>query len=182
MIDTMHIGSFEVLSGKMQVTDPCYNRGTWCQGVLENVMNGKWVASVEIVPNSMTGWGDRIGKIIVKNNDGVPKNYHTLEAEIGVDSGQAGFFCDSGYPQEHTGEYDDEETFYAFYGKICELTMTEQKSGVLSFGAVSSSGFGDGGYVCNYWTDSDGTVIQAEIVFITDEDFEDDSTDDEFDL
>ena len=38
--------SFEVKSGALRVTDPCYNMETWCAGTLESVKNGKWLAHV----------------------------------------------------------------------------------------------------------------------------------------
>lgn len=38
--------SFEVSSGALRVTDPCYSLDTWCAGQLQNVMNGEWNAHV----------------------------------------------------------------------------------------------------------------------------------------
>lgn len=38
--------SFEVKSGALRVTDPCYNMETWCAGTLEGVKNGKWFAQL----------------------------------------------------------------------------------------------------------------------------------------
>lgn len=180
MIDVVHLRPFNVNSEKMWVTDPCYSRGTWCQGVLDNVLKGKWLASVEIVPDSLTGWGDRVGKLIVKHHSAVPKVSLKLDADIGVDSGQAGFFCDSKYPRGDVGDYGDTSTFY---GLACTLTDSSNKAGSFPFGAVSRSGFGDGSYDCEYWVDADGKVVRAEIIFITDEELEDDQpSDSDFDL
>lgn len=39
---TNNLGSFDVHSGELIVSDPCYSLGTWCQGKLENVRNGEW--------------------------------------------------------------------------------------------------------------------------------------------
>ena len=38
--------SFEVKSGALRVTDPCYDMDAWCAGTLEDVKNGKWLAHV----------------------------------------------------------------------------------------------------------------------------------------
>ncbi len=48
MLDTleMELGSFEVVSGQLIISDPCYKRGIWCAGTLENVRNGEWNAKV----------------------------------------------------------------------------------------------------------------------------------------
>lgn len=40
------VQTFEVNSGALQVTDPCYEVDTWCAGKLENVKNGTWFAKV----------------------------------------------------------------------------------------------------------------------------------------
>lgn len=37
---------FQVSSGSLQVTDPCYEVGTWCAGQIDRVKNGIWKASV----------------------------------------------------------------------------------------------------------------------------------------
>lgn len=37
---------FEVKSGALRVTDPCYSMDTWCAGTTNNVLNGRWLAQV----------------------------------------------------------------------------------------------------------------------------------------
>lgn len=37
---------FDVASGAMRVSDPCYDMSTWCAGTTENVLNGRWFAHV----------------------------------------------------------------------------------------------------------------------------------------
>lgn len=163
MRDTIHIGAFAVKGGKLMVTDPCYKRGTWCQSELCNVLDGRWLASIEVSNDEETGsWGDRVSKISIRHSDGIPKSFKTIE-NIGVDSGQAGFFCESKYPKIDIGDFGDTDTFY---GKVCKLTSGDRQAGVIDFGAVSSSGYGDGMFVCNYSIDADDKIVQAEIVFI----------------
>ena len=41
-MDRNSVGGFEVKSGKLMVSDPCYKKDTWCQKVLNDVRNGKW--------------------------------------------------------------------------------------------------------------------------------------------
>lgn len=36
--------SFQVDSGALRVTDPCYEMDVWCAGTLPNVKNGRWMA------------------------------------------------------------------------------------------------------------------------------------------
>lgn len=235
---------FEITSGKMIVTDPCYNKETWCQAKLDNVKIGKWLATVEY---SEGDWGDRVAQIWVWHdslsidNPGrdFPSCSEYINADIGVDSGQAGFFDLDKYP-------DDPHKDDAFYDAVCKLTLAgvpfsaleeagvypmadlsklddEQKAnrassdyddrnlyymrqfvgkdgkenrdssklakalelhgslgsfGVLPFGAVSSSGFGDGGYNLYVERDASGEVVAARIEFIV-EDPEDENDEEE---
>lgn len=41
--------AFNVTSGQLRVTDPCYDGETWCAGNSDNVKNGRWLASVGYV-------------------------------------------------------------------------------------------------------------------------------------
>ena len=146
------------------VTDPCYTLGTWCQGVIPNVKKGTWTTAHKMK--------DGVVASIKVRCLGTTAQSLPIRAdfEVGVDSGQAGIFKLSEYPKGDTGEYGDETTFY---GRCCEAT--HPKSSVMPEGFVSSSGYGDGGYVCHYWLDDNNQVIQVEIDFMIS--FENDSED-----
>ena len=159
-----YIGSFET-SGVLNVSDPCYELGTWCTHTL-SVRPGTYRAYVE--PSDEGVWGDRNASLII-SFDGIEydrsKETRT-EAEIGVDSGQAGFFDRIYYPKEETGAYGDTNTFY---GKACEQTNNAFQAGIVeNFGVVSSSGYGDGGYAL-YIVLTDGEITGARIEFISEE-------------
>lgn len=230
--------SFEITSGKMIVTDPCYDKDTWCQAKLDNVKIGKWHATAEYSDEG--DWGDRVASIwawhdslgITDPGRDFPNCNESIPADIGVDSGQAGFFDLEQYP-------DDPHKDDAFYDAVCKLTLSgipfsvleevgvypmadldkltdEQKAmrassdyddrnsywvhrfgaerpvtdrskladalelhgslgsfGVLPFGAVSSSGFGDGSYNLDVYR-VNGEIVAATITFIVEEDDEDD--------
>ena len=47
---------FEIKSGKVVLSDPCYELGTWCQGIVNNVKNGEWFADAEYVDS----FGNRV--------------------------------------------------------------------------------------------------------------------------
>jgi hypothetical protein len=233
---------FNITSGQMIVTDPCYNKETWCQAKLDNVKIGPWKATVEY--SNEGDWGDRVAQIwawhdsLGIDNPGrdMPPCSEYIPADIGVDSGQAGFFDLQKYP-------DDPHQDDAFYQAVCKLTLSgvpysaleeagvypmadvanmddglkakrtssdyddrneyygnklhDRKAdqskladaieiygslgsfGVLDFGAVSSSGFGDGGYDLYVERDSAGEIVAARIEFIVEDD--DDFSDDEDD-
>lgn len=160
------LGTFTVTSYVLMVSDPCYDEGVWCMGKLEQVRNGTWFASAERVQTE--GWGERIASLHIRHESHVLTDADTWERapfEVGVDSGQAGFWDLPSYPQDK-GDIDDPTSFY---GAVCALTLSERGAGVMQGGAVSSSGYGDGGYVCSFVRGEDGKIVAAKIDFITDE-------------
>ncbi len=169
-------GEFEITNGRMMVSDPCYERGTWCHGILENVKNGTWEAFAHFEDFECSGPGGiRVKALSAKHKATEIKwNFKrgTAPFEVGVDSGQAGFFNEALYPQGEPGEYMDLTTFY---GRACAATNWDdgRQFGTVAEGVVSSSGFGDGSYTCVYAVDEAGQVVAVEIEFIADEDEED---------
>lgn len=216
---------FHLTSNQLRVTDPCYTKGTWCAGVLENILPGAWIAEKVVASNQETGgWGDRIAELCIWHGDyiGNVDAHELTEIHVGVDSGQAGFFDESQYPEGETGEYMDLDTFY---GKVCEGTKGEYRITVeqmydeetvqymiesyakdgktlpeafvehmrtatrtrsepdylgianVGFGVATHSGYGDGGYNCYVGRNDKGEIVAARIVFISDEEDEEDGED-----
>jgi len=90
-------------------------------------------------------WGDRIARVVVEHVEHAgAAGYQKLDFEVGVDSGQAGVFDLSHYWNDSVApEVAPEEVWYSM---CCAVTLSECSAGVVPFGAVSSSGYGDGGY------------------------------------
>jgi len=87
--------------------------------------------------------------------------------EIGVDSGQAGFFTATSYKNDSIIKENelshicpDEPWFSA----CCKATSSPFGAGVVKHGAVSESGNGDGCYKC-YTIINDGLVVAAFLNF-----------------
>ena len=120
---TLALGQIE-LGEKVIVSDPCYTRGTWCHGSVEGLLPGKYNC---IVTYSDEGsWGERVSQLTV-HHESVKvtqlRKGEVAEFTVGVDSGQAGIFCDSIYPEgEDIGEYSDKNSFY---GACCDATTGE---------------------------------------------------------
>lgn len=107
-----------------------------------------------------------------------PSRYQkVITFEVGVDSGQAGFFEASQYAQAVDGKQpgqaaSPEAAFESFYSQVCELTLSPEAFGVVPFGVAASSGYGDGGYDCFYLRDgasAEAPLIAAYILFIAPE-------------
>jgi hypothetical protein len=143
------LGSFEVVSGEILISDPCYDIPTWCTALVK-AKNGIWDAWVHI---SDTGdWGMRVAQLFARHED--LEGHVSADDEIGeagVDSGQCGFFDiehfkDDSLVDESMRTRDDwlveEELWYSL---CCDVTLSSH-AGVIPFGVVSRSGYGDGGY------------------------------------
>lgn len=176
------IGKFQVESGKLRVSDPCYDKDTWCAGEIKNVKNGEWQACVSYSDEG--NWGIRVATLICVHKDHKLGTWdkHPLDDntwkkqsfEVGVDSGQAGIFDDKYFKDDSvvanlTGKdrlYKNEilcpkEPWYSW---CCDRTLAEDSAGVIPFGAVSSSGYGDGCYEC-YIKEINGEVIGVAVDF-----------------
>lgn len=160
------VGEFNIKSGKVFVSDPCYSRGTWCMGELDNVQNGKWQAEVIAVDEGMCG--TRNGALIASyGNRQISKscpNWKKQNFEVGVDSGQAGIFDDAGFKSED----DDYGNTNSWYRRCCDLTSNKKCAGIIEkSGVVSSSGFGDGSYDC-YVIKKGKKIVAIKIDFCLD--------------
>lgn len=156
--------TFVVTSGKLQVTDPCYDMDTWCAATLENVKNGKY--HVEINRGNTGMFGDVITELLIYHESIISKkhklNFRWIDSNIGVDSGQAGFFDYDKLNEIKLNEQLDD----SFYKEMCEFTLEADCVGANEFGCVSSSGYGDGVY--SLWVaEKNGEVVAAKIVFVS---------------
>lgn len=95
-----------------------------------------------------------------------------LHNNIGVDSGQCGFFDNQTFdpPTNCSSEYDDTSTFY---GKCCDKTSGDDQAGIIFGGVVSSTGVGDGSYQLLGAADSEtAQIIGLRLVYLPDEDID----------
>ena len=177
MIGIHEIGSFEVTSGKVEITDPCYSPES---GILvKDVKNGNYISFVEIIDAG--NWGARNALLYAINKEYFEKNSLSVENlnlqnwdpqddYFGVDSGQGGIFDVSKFPGG-----DDE----SFYDECCSITLNGICAHALEGGVVSSSGFGDGGYGYEVIKDEQGQIVGFCIVFIDEEAEEEDFDEDD---
>jgi len=158
------------------VTDPSYDTETWCQAKLDNVKAGEYLTHCDIVDSD--GWGERCSLLIAvhSNYSANDLKWEVHPQEIGVDSGQAGIFDMAHYRKDgiemqtpevgYDGQPFDrleamlktEKEGDDFYLKMCKFTLSEKKWGGFDYGVVSSSGFGDGGYVLYVAKDGDEII------------------------
>lgn len=163
------LGAMVLSQPLLRVTDPCYQVSPRDASTLK-AKPGQWNAQSVIGP---TTWDTRV-KVLQISHESLGEvavlDYKTLEdtrLTAGVDSAQCGFFDDAQYPRTAAQfEYEDD----TFYGQCCALTLDAglPGGGVLAsqIGAVTRSGFGDGGYDVYVQRNAQGEVVLAQLLFI----------------
>lgn len=164
--------SFKVASGKIRISDPCYDRDDAGLGVTIKAKNGKWNAFAN--HEDLGSWGERISTLTAEHSE--PGKFVGCKVDtICVDSGQAGIFDynhfkdDSnvkGVKRIHNKTICDDEPWYSI---CCDRTLSKTQWGVIPNGVVSSSGLGDGCYEVTSYINEEGVVSKVEILFLTDE-------------
>lgn len=158
---------FQINSGKVNLTDPCYDISTWCGSYGMPAKNGEWQVKIRHDQGRVSGW-------VAYHQDHQRASTYDLSIEFGVDSGQFGIFDASTY----VGDTDDDGR--KWYFGICDITCDSDRSGITpdGLGFVSSTGWGDGSYVGQGAFDEYGNLVKFVIDFMEDE-CDDDEYDDE---
>lgn len=168
MMTENYLGDFKITSGKVILTDPCYK---FDAKKVVPARNGHWTISTRVNRQGyiceLVAFHKDTSKFLITAKE--------LEFTCPVDSGQAGIFDAELYARHQGGKYGQLDTFY---GQVCYLTCdTEQSGGVVTidddtFGAVSTSGYGDGDYRME-GSFYNGELVGISIYFDEDEDDED---------
>lgn len=148
------LGSIIFNAGKVDITDPCYDRKVWCRINDVEIEKGEYGCYYELSDD------DRVAMICIeKVGEMCLDQKWERYGSIGVDAGLAGFF-------EDKPDYSDEEWY-----KVCDKIFAEEKDSGLDVhlwenGFFSSSGYGDGDYdvFCN--KNREGKIVGLKIVFL----------------
>lgn len=171
---TEALGKIRVSSSKIVTSDPCYTMDAWCADVINTALNGNYNAYIEISDEG--AWGKRVKRLFIVHEDYDNKYYvREYESNCGVDSGTFCFADHDYYAERHTEKLDEDW----YYKNVCNRC---EENGYVVDGvcAISSSGYGDGGYNVYSYREKNGYAVGAEIIFIDDYD-EEDEWDGEYD-
>jgi len=168
----MSLKMFKIVSGRLVVSDPCYDINDIKDGLQyqEKCHKGVWVCKVN---------KDNAGIICNLLCFHVDHKYNlswTKTCTVGVDSGQIGVFDKKYYQSKEsvTGvKYESHhspiDTTKRWYSVCSDKTLSDDRFGVIPFGAISNSGYGDGGYELKVSFSKDLLVNGAYITFVTEE-------------
>lgn len=176
------------LSDNVRVSDPCYDNDVWCKTKLTGVLPGNYNVFVE--KGDEHGWGMRVKSLRVIHEDFSDNDNWEEHSEIGVDSGQAGIFCETSYRNDRIAESivtppskfdlpgrDSEGDLW--YEKMCNFTLSDDQCGIYETGVVTSSGIGDGGYPLDIIREKNGYIVGMKITYLFDEDEEEEYEEEE---
>lgn len=176
--ETITLGTFQVTSDKLIVSDPCYGYDEEdtedLQVLLKPAKQGDWSATVsydeeEVVHQLVVFWGNTEPK-----GEWIP-----IDQLIAVDSAQAGIFDFTFFDDDekiidevenvYDIEIDDDVSIY--YVACCDAVASEQQGGIVPGGAVAMSGYGDGLYQVYIKQAASGEIVSVMIDFLeSDED------------
>ena len=155
----------EVILGKeVYLTDPCYDTSTWCQALLTNVKEGKWVIDYEY-NEFEDGMEQQIILSLAHEDYGLAifEDYYDEVKEsavLGVDSGTLGVF-DKKYYEKYHGENKIDEDWYD--KNICGEYLRRGANITDGKGVWCNTAYGDGEYVADLYI-KDGKVCGIEII------------------
>lgn len=142
-----YIGSFLVESGKIVVSDPCYEKGIWCAYIID-AENGCWNAYLPLDgnrPDILYAFLDGYGTDCFSEE---------LDGAAGVDSGQMSIWDADDYTNERNR-----------YESICDDTLDHNYS-IQKYGVASSTKYGDGGYPVDvYYAEGSNKAVGIAIDF-----------------
>lgn len=174
----IELGSFSISSGKVLITDPCYEDSCAYRAKLDNVKCGTWFARLTIRedPNE-----ERVSRLVAMHQNYLkPRGltWKNVSYDIGVDSGMAGVFDINTYRDDlqvmNTPRFITENGFIPWkksgdiWFAMCAdaVHYSNKLGGVVTGGCVSSTGYGDGVYKADALRNGDGEVVGIRIIYL----------------
>jgi hypothetical protein len=165
-LNYIYLGTFDQTSDKILVSDPCYelekDEDTFkINFILNNAQQGKWNTWVIIDRENgrnaeLIAISDTMSIDCKTLDSNFWSNMH--EMAICVDSGQAGI-----YDAAHFKDDNDNDKWYDMN---CKITIShEHCAGIIPYGIVSKSGYGDGIYDL-FVSKKNKKIVGVRIVFI----------------
>lgn len=123
---TDRIGTI-TLGDKVHVSDPCYETNCWCAGTLDNVLPGRYQCKIVRVEEDwcgpeIQGVFSRVKSLTICHEDYQAKPRELVPIDVGVDSGQAGFYDADYYQQYHQGNGRN-HCSRVWYDRVCDCTQ-----------------------------------------------------------
>lgn len=183
-----YIGAIDITDGIVDVTDPCYEDGTWCARFGMKVKPGVYRCYVDVInfpikalcedgdyflyldgfkPGDIVERDDyRIMNLtIVHFGSSYPDNFELIDNNIGVDAGLCGFY-------NHKPDFKEDAAWDNFWQNLGKYKNCTCSCGT-AHGVTVSSGFGDGCYCLYGAKNANDEIIALKLDFNDDASGED---------
>jgi len=141
-----HTGAFDVVSGVLRVTDPCYDIDVHCAGIVRAAV-GKWRWRVAITNESATV----TAHLSTFDPNDSEEAWEAEPFDVGVDSGTFGIFEASKYSKDDLDDVYNPEGIYE-----------------IDHGIAATTGIGDGIFQCQTIKRS-GIAIAVRVASLVDD-------------
>ena len=167
--------SFQVVSGKVVISDPCYELDDSLNVVVEKVKIGTWIAQRKMLDKHI------VREIVLQCGFPTVQKEVYLPQNFCIDSGQVSVFDAAHYRKDNDVTWmpefdaigiDGREEGIKWYNAVSDLTLKDDGHGYLMFGFCSDNGVGDIDYQVKLGYDKHGQVVQITIRFRSEEDGE----------
>ena len=134
-------------SDRVCISDPCYERGTWCSVWDLDIKEGSY--ECRTIVGEKPEWGRRVWRLTTAHEDEKVTKW-MFETSLGVDAAMMSIIC--------TNHYDDD--------RQDALGDYRSKAGQTRRGFYSNTGLGDGSYplFCGY--NDKEEIVALSVVFI----------------
>lgn len=168
----LELGTININSGYMYVTDPCYDTDVWCCNKIK-VKNGVWVC-LEHGSKTTRDRGESL-EVIHSDYANEKLNYIQADGEVGVDSGTVSFADSKFYEEKHKDEATKEEWWQ---NDVCAELIIEDNENHRCYTdtykrnemVARSTKWGDGSYPFYIAKNDKGEIIACRIDHSFDED------------
>ena len=134
-------------SDRVCISDPCYDRGTWCGEFDLGIKEGLY--ECRTIVGEWHDWGRRVWRLIaMRENEKVTK--WQFETNLGVDAGMMSIICNEYYDAERQEALSD-------YGS---------NAGQTRHGFYSNSGLGDGSYALFCGHNDKDEIVALSVIFL----------------
>lgn len=180
VLSNHNVGKINIADGLVDITDPCYEKDTWCALFDKKVRAGEYSCFVTLVNyphmvkiedsvearvySAKVGQVKKIDdkrimllRIVHKDFIGGNKRWYKISSSIGVDAGLCGFY-------NHKPDFRNDDSWTAFCDSLKEFEGTHCTCDIKPYGITVSSGFGDGCYKLSAQKHK-GEIVALEVRF-----------------
>ena len=146
MLEEQVIGRRQ-FSNNVCVSDPCYDRGTWCGEFDLDIKEGSYESRA--IVGEWSDWGSRVWRLVATHENETVTKWR-FETNLGVDAAMMSIICSAYYDTERHEALSD----------------YQNSVGQTGHGFYSNSGLGDGTYALFCGLNDKNEIVALSVIFL----------------